>query len=261
MPAQEPLQIHRQDAVRRIVINRPEKLNALNQEVIAALEQAFGEAATDPDCRVVVLTGAGDRAFVAGADISELQALKPTEAEAFVRRGQALMDHIERLGKPVLAAINGFALGGGCELALACTLRFAADDARIGLPEVKLGLIPGYGGTQRLTRLIGRGRALEMMLGGEPVTARRALDWGLVNGTAPAAELQPLVTGWAEKLASGAPLAMEAIMAAVHGGADSSMEAGLAVERKHFARVCDSGDMREGTAAFLEKRAARFRGR
>ena len=261
MTERATLQIRQQNAVRWIVIDRPEKLNALNQEVIEALDEAFGEAAADPQCRVVVLTGAGDRAFVAGADIAELQALEPGEAEAFVRRGHELMDRIEGLGKPVLAAINGFALGGGCELALACTLRFAADSARIGLPEVKLGLLPGYGGTQRLARLVGRGRALEMMLGGEPVTAARALEWGLVNGTAPAEELHALVSGWAEKLASGAPLAMEGILSAVHEGVDLPMADGLEVERERFARICSSEDMREGTAAFLEKRAASFRGR
>ncbi len=247
--------------VTTLTINRPAKLNALNADVIDALERAFEQAAADPDTRVVVLTGAGEKAFVAGADIGELQNLGPDEARQFVSRGNALMSRIESLGKPVIAAINGFALGGGCELALACTLRLASDRALLGLPEVKLGLIPGYGGTQRLSRLVGRGRALGMMLTGEPVKAQKALDMGLVNEVVAAETLAERAAVLAGQLAVGAPLAMRAILESVHGGVDLELEAGIAVETACFAAICGSDDMREGTTAFLEKRAAKFRGR
>lgn len=250
-----------QGAITTITVNRPDKLNALNEQVIAGLEQAFRAAAADPDCRVVVLTGAGDRAFVAGADIAELQALDAAAARAFLQRGHALMNHIENLGKPVVAAINGYALGGGCELALACTLRVAADTAQLGLPEVKLGLIPGYGGTQRLARQVGAGRALHMMLSGNPVKAEQALQYGLVTQVVPADELTAAVDKLAGALAASAPLAMRGIIAAVNGGAGRPMDQGLALEIDEFVKVCTSEDMREGTRAFLEKRPASFSGR
>lgn len=256
-----PVHSRSDGAITYITIDRQDKLNALNQDVIAGLESAFSAAGADTDCRVVVLTGAGNRAFVAGADIAELQGLDAAAARAFLQRGHALMERIETLGKPVIAAINGFALGGGCELALACTLRIAADSALLGLPEVGLGLIPGYGGTQRLTRLLGRGRALHMMLTGKPIKADQALDWGLVTQVTPAAELADKVDGLASALAASAPLAMRGILTSVHGGADAPLAAGLELEIEQFARICNSEDMREGTAAFLEKRRPRFNGR
>lgn len=256
-----PVHSRSDGAITHITIDRQDKLNALNHEVIAGLESAFAAAGADPTCRVVVLTGAGERAFVAGADIAELQRLDATAARAFLQRGHALMERIETLGKPVIAAVNGFALGGGCELALACTLRIAADSALLGLPEVGLGLIPGYGGTQRLTRLLGRGRALHMMLTGKPVKAPQALEWGLVTEVVPAAELADSVARLAGALAGSAPLAMRGILAAVHGGADAPLAEGLALEIDEFARVCASDDMQEGTAAFLEKRRPTFTGR
>jgi enoyl-CoA hydratase len=252
---------HVQGAITTITVNRPDKLNALNQQVIAGLERAFEAAASNPDCRVVVLTGAGDRAFVAGADIAELQALDAAAARAFLQRGHALMQHIENLGKPVIAAVNGFALGGGCELALACTLRVAADGALLGLPEVKLGLIPGYGGTQRLVRTVGASRALHMMLSGNPVKAEQALQYGLVTQVVPASELPAVVEKLAAALAASAPLAMRGIIAAVNGGAGQPLEQGLALEIDEFVKLCSSEDMREGTSAFLEKRPAVFKGR
>ncbi len=257
----QPVKTRTEAGVTTITIDRPEKLNALDAGVIAALERAFEAAASDADTRVVVLTGAGPKAFVAGADIGELRGLDPAEAEAFVRRGHALMARIENLGKPVIAAINGFALGGGCELALACTLRIAANTALLGLPEVKLGLIPGYGGTQRLARLVGRGRALQMMLTGEPVKAGEALFMGLVNEVAEPEELQATVLAMARKLASGAPLAMNAIMDSVNQGADLPLAEGIAVETAQFVTVCATEDMREGTGAFLDKRKPVFTGR
>ena len=248
------------DGVTTLTLNRPGKLNALNGSVIAALDQAFAALADDPQTRVVVLTGAGDKAFVAGADIGELRDLEPGEARAFLERGHALMARIEHLGKPVIAAINGYALGGGCELALACTLRIAAEHAMLGLPEVKLGLIPGYGGTQRLVRQIGRGPALHLMLTGEPVTAERARSFGLVNEVVPSGELTKHVAEFAGRLAKGAPLAMRGILDSVHGGADLPLKDGLAVEMECFEALCGSEDMREGTGAFLEKRRPAFRG-
>lgn len=250
-----------QGGITTITVNRPDKLNALNAQVIAGLEQAFKAAGADPDCRVVVLTGAGDRAFVAGADIGELQALDAAAARQFLQRGHGLMNHIENLGKPVIAAINGFALGGGCELALACTLRIAADSALLGLPEVKLGLIPGYGGTQRLSRSVGAARALHMMLSGSPIKAEQALQYGLVTQVVPAADLGAAVSKLAATLADSAPLAMRGIMAAVNGGTGQPLEQGLALEIDEFVKVCASDDMREGTSAFLEKRPASFSGR
>ncbi len=252
---------HAEGGVLFLTINRPAKLNALDADVIGALESAVEAAQTDADVRAVVLTGAGDKAFVAGADIGELRALEPGEARTFVERGQALMSRIERLGKPVIAAVNGFALGGGCELALACTIRIASETAHFGLPEVKLGLIPGYGGTQRLARLVGRGRALHLMLTGDPIGAAEARELGLATAVVPAETLQEEAARLAAKLARGAPLAQRAIMEAVNEGADLPLDAGLAKEIDAFVAICDSDDMREGTGAFLEKRKADFQGR
>ncbi len=247
-------------AILHITIDRQDKLNALNREVLAQLQAAFETAAGDPDIRCVVLTGAGSRAFVAGADIVEIKDHEPGNIGEYVQQGHELMNSIENLGKPVIAAINGFALGGGCELALACTLRIAASTAQLGLPEVGLGLIPGFGGTQRLSRLIGRGRALEMMLTGVPVNADQARDWGLVNAVAEPEDLADEVNALAVKLARSAPCAMEAILQAVHAGADLDLARGLAVEAEQFAKMCTTQDMREGTSAFLQKRKPEFKG-
>lgn len=249
-----------ENGVTWLTIERSEKLNALNAEIIGGLHAAFKIAAADPDTRVVVLTGAGDRAFAAGADIAELNAAAEHHLADYITRGLALMDCIENLGKPVIARINGFALGGGCELALACTLRVAASTARFGLPEVKLGLLPGYGGTQRLVRLVGRGRALLMMLTGDPVEAGQALEWGLVNLVCAPEDLDAAVRGLATKLAVAAPLAMRGIIQAVNAGADLPQTEAIAIETAEFLEVGATQDMREGTAAFLEKRKPRFTG-
>lgn len=247
-------------SVQTICIDRQEKLNALNQAVISGLDHAFHEAGKDPEVRCVVLTGAGNKAFVAGADIAEIKTLTQESAAAFIVKGNALMNRIQNLGKPVIASINGFALGGGCELALACSLRIASRTAQLGLPEVGLGLIPGYGATQRLARLIGHGRALEMILGGAMISAEQAREWGLVNQVVEPDELEAAVDKLAAKLARSAPLAMRAILKAVNAGADLELSQGLALEQALFAEICSSRDMQEGTSAFLEKRRPEFKG-
>lgn len=248
-------------AVRTLTINRPDKLNALNREVIAELTIAFAQAAQDDGVRVVLLTGAGPKAFVAGADIGEMAGLGPVELRDFSRRGQALMRSIERLGKPVIAVLNGFALGGGFELAMAAHLRLAADTAKIGQPEVKLGLIPGFGGTQRLPRLAGRAAALELCLAGEAIGAERAHQLGLVNQVLPAAELMAGATALARRLADLAPQALRGVIDAVVLGADMATDQGLDYETQLFAVLASTADMREGTRAFMEKRAPVFSGR
>lgn len=248
-------------AIRTLTINRPDKLNALNRQVIEELTHAFAAAAADPAIRVVILTGAGEKAFVAGADIAEMSGLTPLTLRDFSRAGQALMLSMERLGKPVIAAINGFALGGGFELAMACHLRIAGDNAKIGQPEVKLGLIPGFGGTQRLPRLAGRGAALELCLIGDPIDAVRAHQLGLLTRIVPAAELQGEARALATKLAGMAPQALRGVIDAVSHGAECALDQGLDYESQLFAVLAGSDDMREGTAAFLEKRKPAFTGR
>ncbi|MGH9416721.1 MAG: enoyl-CoA hydratase/isomerase family protein [Terriglobales bacterium] len=245
----------------RVTVNRPAKLNALNQTVIAELDQVFAELEPTPDLRAVILTGAGEKAFVAGADIAELAALDAVAARAASQRGQALFNRIARFPRPVIAAINGFALGGGLELALACTFRLAAENAKLGQPEVKLGLIPGYGGTQRLARLVGEAAALELILTGEPIYAAEALRLGLVNHVVPAAGLLAAAEDLARKIAANAPLAVEFCLEAVRHGQDMNLEQGLALEASLFALSCATEDMKEGTRAFLEKRAPQFHGR
>ncbi len=248
-------------AVRTITVNRPDKLNALNRQVLSELRIAFGQAAADDDVRVVILTGSGEKAFVAGADISEMSGLTPIQLRDFSRHGQALMTAIERLGKPVIAAVNGFALGGGFELAMACQLRIASDNARIGQPEVKLGLIPGFGGTQRLLRLAGRSAALELCLVGDPIDAQRAHQLGLVNRVVPAADLTTEVTALAGRLAALAPQALRGVIDAIAYGGEAALDQGLDYETQLFAVLASTDDMREGTSAFLEKRKATFIGR
>lgn len=255
------LRLERDGAVAVLSINRPRVLNALNTQTIDELYQAALQLTGDADVRAVVLTGAGEKAFVAGADITELAALQPGDAEAFARRGQRAFDAIERMGKPVIAAINGYALGGGCELALACTLRLAADTARFGQPEIELGAMPGYGGTQRLARLVGRGVALDLLLSGRQVTAEEAQRIGLVTRVVPGADLMAEARRLAHALAAKAPVAVRAILDAVRRGFDVPLDAALELEAALFAAVAGTHDMREGTTAFLEKRKAAFTGR
>lgn len=255
------IRIESGERVMRITIDRPKSLNALNSQTLEELSLAIDQAAADDDIRVVVITGGGDKAFVAGADIAEIQALDDVTGKEFVELGHGTMNKIQHLGKPVIAAINGYALGGGCELALACTLRIASDNALIGLPEISLGIIPGFGGTQRLARITGSGRALELMLSGKPITAQKALDWGVLNLVVKPGELMEATDKLANQLAASAPLAMRAIMRAVNSGADLPLGDGLEIEKGQFDEIRQSEDMREGTTAFLEKRKAQFKGR
>ncbi|MBG3851223.1 enoyl-CoA hydratase-related protein [Xanthomonas sp. WHRI 8391] len=245
-------------SVRTITVNRPDKLNALNQDTMRALDQAFQDAAGADDVRVVVLTGAGPKAFVAGADIAEMRDLSAMQGREFSLLGQQLMRRIERMPKPVIAMINGFALGGGLELAMACHLRIAAATARLGQPEINLGLIPGFGGTQRLLRLTGRTAALELCLLGQPIDAVRALQLGLLNRVVEPEVLQEETLALAQRLAAAAPLALRGILDAVVFGGECAIEEGLQLETAQFALLFASDDMREGTRAFLEKRPAHF---
>lgn len=248
------------DGLLLVTVNRPDKLNALNADVLAALESAFADAAADASTRAVVLTGAGPKAFVAGADISQFPSLSSEQGMDFARRGQQVLDRIERLGKPVVAAVNGFALGGGCEIALACHVRVASETARFGLPEVGLGVIPGYGGTQRLGRVVGRGRALEMILTGEMVSAQRAYEMGLVNRVVPADALVDEALKMAATMASRSPVALRLALEAVLAS-DAPLAEGLEREVRLFGDAIGSADAKEGSTAFLEKRAPAFTGR
>jgi enoyl-CoA hydratase len=243
-----------------IRLNRPEKFNALSREMIFALSEIFKSFEGEPDLRAVILTGAGDKAFCAGTDITELAELDEESAREVSERGQTLCDQIENCGVPVIAAINGIAAGGGCELALACHLRIASPTARFSLPETKLGIIPGYGGTQRLSREIGNGRALEIMLTGRTLDAVEALQSGLINRIAPAGELLAQAESWAQEISKLAPLAIRACLEAVIKGNELPLAEGLALEAKLFAELFATADVREGTRAFLEKRSPLFKG-
>jgi len=254
------LLIERDGAVAIVTINRPAVLNALDTPTIDQLDLAMTSLRDDPSVRVVILTGAGDKSFVAGADINELAALTPVEAREYARRGQRVFALLEHLGKPVIAAVNGFALGGGCELAMACTIRIAADTARFGQPEISLGLIPGFGGTQRLARLVGKGIALELLLTGRHVKADEALRIGLVNRVVPAAGLMADARALAVELTGRAPIAVRYIIDAVNQGLDVPFAEGQAIESTLFGLAASTADMREGTRAFLEKRKAQFKG-
>jgi len=258
---QSPLLIADHGAVRTITIHRPDRLNALDSATLDALQAAADAAADDPAVRVVVLTGAGQKAFVAGADISEMSGLTPAQGRDFSLRGQRMMRRFETLPKPVIAMVNGFALGGGLELAMCCHLRIAADSAKVGQPEVNLGLIPGFGGTQRLLRLAGRAATLELCLTGAPVDAARALQLGIVNRVVPAAELEAETMKLADQLANAAPLALRGILDCVNVGGDCAIEEGLQYEAAQFGLVFSTDDMREGTGAFLQKRKPAFHGR
>src|ERR1700722_19232350 len=255
------LETSNRGAVHTIVVNRPDKLNALNRETLNELTLAFAQAAQDDAVRVVVLTGAGEKAFVAGADIAEMNGYTPMQAQAFSRAGQRLMSSIERLGKPVIARIQGFALGGGLELAMACHLRVASEKAKFGQPEINLGLIPGFGGTQRLLRLAGRGAALELCLTGAVINAQRAYELGLVTRLVAPEALDETVNTLADQLAVAAPLAAAGILDAVLQGGESAIDQGLEFETQGFALAFSTEDMREGTTAFLEKRKAEFKGK
>jgi enoyl-CoA hydratase len=255
------LLVERDGAVAIVTLNRPKVLNALNRQTIDELEQAMLALRDDDGVRAIVLTGAGEKSFVAGADINELAVLSPAEGQRHGRRGQQVFDVIETLGKPVIAAINGFALGGGCELAMACTLRIAADSARLGQPEINLGIIPGYAGSQRLPRLVGKGRALEILLTGDHVPAARAYEIGLVNKVVPAAELLSAAKQLATTLASKAPLATRYIIEAVNHGMEMSLADGQFLEGTLFGLVASTEDMKEGTRAFIDKRQAVWHGR
>jgi len=254
------LDVERDDAIALVTINRPKVLNALDSQTLDELRRAALELQREDHVRVVILTGAGERAFVAGADIKELAAQRPSSAHAYARTGQQVFDLIENLGKPVVAAINGFALGGGCELAMACTIRLAADTAMFGQPEINLGLLPGYGGTQRLPRLVGAGRALEMMLTGVPIDAREAERIGLVNRVVPADALMKEARELATMLARQAPVATRFILEAVNKGNAMTPVEGCSLEAALFGLAASTDDMREGTRAFLEKRRPSFTG-
>jgi enoyl-CoA hydratase len=255
-----PVSIADRGAIRVITINRPDKLNALNAATLNALHTAFDAAADDPSVRVVVLTGAGPKAFVAGADIAEMNSLTPVQGRDFSLRGTRMMRRVERMPKPVIAMVNGFALGGGLELAMCCHLRIASDAAKVGQPEINLGLIPGFGGTQRLLRLAGRAATFELCLTGAPIDAMRALQLGIVNRVVPAADLEAETMKLAEQLANAAPLALRGMIDCINIGGECGLEEGLEYESAQFGLVFSTQDMREGTAAFLERRKPGFKG-
>ena len=253
--------IERKDKLEVITINRPNVLNALNDETISELHQALREIFKDEQVRVVIFTGAGEKAFVAGADIGELRICNALAGHRKSINGQRLLYHIENMEQVAIAAINGFALGGGCELALACDIRIASENAKLGQPEVNLGLIPGYGGTQRLPRLVGRGKAKELIFTGDMVDAGEALRIGLVDRVVPQAELLKVARDLADKIASKGPLAVRSAKRAINLGLDVDLRSGCEYEASEFSAICASEDKSEGTSAFLEKRKPNFKGR
>jgi enoyl-CoA hydratase/carnithine racemase len=257
----ENLLFERDGGVAVVTVNRPNVLNALNSPTLDELQRVLLACRQDDAVRCLIVTGAGEKSFIAGADINELSVQTPTGGRAHSLAGQNILDLIENMGKPVIAAINGFALGGGCELAMACTIRLAADTARLGQPEINLGIIPGYAGTQRLARLVGRGRALELLLTGDHIMAPEAHRLGLVNRVVPAAELMTEARKLATTLATKAPVAVRYIIDAVNKGLDMSFADAQVFEATLFGLVSSTEDMREGTRAFLEKRKAEFKGR
>jgi enoyl-CoA hydratase/carnithine racemase len=257
----ENLLLDRDGGVATITINRPKVLNALNGQTLDELRRAILDLRRDDSVRAVILTGAGEKSFIAGADINELATQTPVSGREHAMSGQHILDLIEQLGKPVIAAINGFALGGGCELAMACSVRIAADTAKLGQPEINLGLIPGYAGTQRLTRIVGRGRALELLLTGDQITAQEAHRIGLVNRVVPAADLMAEAKKVAATLAAKAPVAVKYILEAVNKGVEMPFAQAQVFEATLFGLVASTEDMREGTKAFLEKRKPGFKGR
>jgi len=262
MPARyETITVEKRGRVAVLTIDRPDKLNALSSQVHAEGVAALNELRADEEVRVLVITGSGPKAFIAGADIGELSKHDAVSGKEYTHRGQSVLDLIESLGKPVIACINGFALGGGCEIAMACTMRLASSNAKLGQPEVKLGIIPGYGGTQRLPRLVGRGIAMQLVLTGEMISADEAHRIGLVNEVVAPAELIPRAEAIAQKIIANAPLAIQYAMEAVNHGLDLPLAEGLYLEATLFGVCCATEDKKEGTTAFLEKRAAAFKGK
>jgi enoyl-CoA hydratase len=257
----ENLLVEKKDAVAVVTINRPDKLNALNDRTMEELDAAFAALAADAEVRGVLLTGAGEKAFVAGADIAELATQSPVDGQERSIRGQRVLDRIENLGKPVVAAVNGFALGGGCELAMACHLRVAAEGARLGTPEVKLGIMCGYAGTQRLARLVGKGRALEILLTAEMVDAQEAYRIGLVNKVVPKDKLLAESEALLRKMIGNGPVSLRFTLDAVNAGLEMPFAEAQRHEATLFGLICTTADMKEGTKAFLEKRPAKFQGR
>ena len=249
------------DGIAFVTINRPDKLNALNDQVVDELGRAAERIATDDEIKGAILTGAGPKAFVAGADIGDLAKQGPFDGKARALRGQAVLRRLETCGKPVIAAVNGFALGGGCELAMACHLRIASENAKFGQPEVKLGIAPGYGGTQRLPRLVGKGVALQLILTGEMIDAREAYRIGLVNRVVPGDQLLAEAEKTLRGILAMGPLAVRLALEAVDQGLEMTLEEGLLLEANHFGLLAATKDMKEGLAAFLEKRPAKFEGR
>jgi enoyl-CoA hydratase len=257
----ENLLYEKKDAIARITFNRPKVLNALNRKTVEELREALIDARDDAVVRVLILTGAGEKSFVAGADIGELAQRTPVDGKDFSLFGQSVFHLLETMGEPSICAINGFALGGGCELALCCTIRIASKTAKLGQPEVKLGILPGYGGSQRLARLCGKGVAHELCLTGEMITAEEALRIGLVNHTYEPGELLPAAEALAKKIIANAPLAVKYTSEAIERGTEMPLEEGLFLEATLFGLCCSTEDMREGTKAFLEKRSPQFRGK
>lgn len=255
------LLIEKKEAVRIITVNRPEKLNALNKETVTELLEAFKQIEDDQQARVVIITGAGEKSFVAGADIKEITELDEKSGEEFSRKGNEVYRFIEKMRIPVIAAVNGFALGGGCELAMACHLRIAVSTAKFGQPEINLGIIPGYGGTQRLPRLFGRTQALFYLLTGEMIDANKALELGLINEVVEQDRLMSRAEEIAQLLASKAPVASEFILRTVDQGINATIDEALDIETRYFGRICATEDMKEGTSAFVEKRKPVFKGK
>ena len=257
----ENIIVDKKDGIAYVTLNRPKVLNALNGPTIAELTAAFEDVQSDDSIKGAIITGGGDKAFIAGADISEIATVSPSDAVQMTRNGQTLMSLIEGLGKPVIAAVNGLALGGGCETAMACTIRIASEHAKFGQPEVKLGVIPGFGGTQRLPRLIGKGRALQLILSGGMIDANEAYRVGLVNEVVPAADLISRAEAILHQMLANAPLSLKYAMEAVNAGYESGQAEGLQLESALFAVCASTADKTEGTSAFLQKRAPHFQGK
>lgn len=256
----ENLLLEKRDGLAVVTVNRPDKLNALNRRTVEELDAVFTALGSDAEVRGVILTGSGEKAFVAGADIAELATQSPVEGKEFSIRGQKTLDKIENLGKPVIAAVNGFALGGGCELAMACHLRVASDNAKLGTPEVKLGIMCGFAGTQRLARLVGKGRALEILLTGEMVEAQEACRIGLVNRVVARQQLMAEAEGLLRKMLANGPISLRFSLEAVQAGLEMPFDQAQYLEATLFGLICTTLDMKEGTTAFLEKRPAKFQG-
>src|SRR5262249_34335705 len=257
----ENILVEKKNAIAYVTVNRPKVLNALNMATMEELRAAFHDIKGDAAIRVVIFTGSGEKAFIAGADIGELATQDAVRGKEYTHRGQNVLNLIENLGKPVIACINGFALGGGCEIAMACTMRLASDNAKLGQPEVKLGIIPGYGGTQRLPRLVGKGIAMQLILTGEVISAQEAQRIGLVNEVVPQAGLIARAEAIAQKIIANAPLAVQYAMEAVNHGMEMTQAEGLYLEATLFGICCATEDKTEGTTAFLQKRAAVFKGK